>query len=85
LVKKLSYVRFFEDIKWFHDPAASGPRLRAWIESSKGEHAELVAYLDGAWALGFPKRQYPYVAQGKEADVESAQKRVFRVWKAMRL
>jgi len=74
----------FEEVVWHFDAAATGPRQRARIESSNGEPAELAAYeRDGRWYLCLPHRQYPAVAEGKEQDLVSAQRRVFRVWMAM--
>jgi len=81
----------FEDILWYFDSAATGPRpedytprWRAWVKSSRGEPAELVAYeRDARWYLCLPHRQYPAVAEGKELSLEAAQRRVFNVWMAM--
>jgi hypothetical protein len=69
----------FEDVEWHFDPAASGPRLRAFVEHN-GEPAELVAYQDGDWWLCLPKREYRPTASGIEADQVSAQRRVFEEW-----
>ena len=87
----------FEELDWNFDAAAVGPRredarprLRAWVKSDTGEPAELVAYTEdagpdaGLWYLCFPRRQYQPVAQGREKDISSAQRRVFNVWVAMR-
>jgi hypothetical protein len=73
----------FEDVSWNYDPAASGARRRAFVLSDRKPRQcfVLVAYEDGRWALDGSRAQY--VAEGNEASLEAAQRRVFNVWKAM--
>lgn len=71
------------DVAWNYDPSASGPRRRAFISSDTGEPAELVAYEDGGWAVGLPRRQYPWIAAGKESCLQNAQRRAYKVWRAL--
>lgn len=68
------------EILWHFDPAASGPRRRAFVETSRGEAAVLVAYDDGRWAVDIPDRGPRYAASGVETGLALAQSRAFHAW-----
>lgn len=71
-------------LSWNFDPAASGPRLRAFVggpvKDPNLDITELKAYVDGAWGVETP---VIVIASGVEPDLVSAQKRAIKVWKAL--
>lgn len=69
----------FDEIAWHFDPAASGPRWRAFVETSD-ESSVLVAYENGRWAVDIPARGPRYAASGEESGFAQAQSRAFHVW-----
>lgn len=72
-------------VVWHADPAASGLRLRAWVESPAGEPAELCVYdREGDWHVGLPQTQYQWVASGTAHSVEDGKRRAYHTWLVMR-
>lgn len=72
-------------IEWHGDPAASGYRFRAWIESPLGEPAELCVYeAEGDWRVGLPRTQYQWMAMGTADGLEDGKRRAYQTWLAMR-
>ena len=72
----------FADVVWHYDPAASGPRRRAFVLSDAAPRKCFVlgAYEDGRW---FVESHQNGDAGGRAADLEAAKQRAYEVWKAM--
>lgn len=69
------------DVVWHYDPAASGPRRRAFVRTDVAPRRCFVlgAYEDGRWFVESAAGN----ASGREVDLTAAQQRAFNVWRAM--